>query len=61
VAGSKGDHARPVRPVVVSFPRAGLLASGSQRPRPDATSDSMVYVRYEEPRIEMLPTDEYGK
>lgn len=52
----------PVRPVVVSFPRSKLAAF-----RQAATlagkklEQRVVYVRYEEPRVEMLSATEYEK
>lgn len=52
----------PVRPVVVSFPRdrlAGFRLAAAEAGR--RLGQRAVYVRVEEPRIEMLPTEEYGK
>jgi hypothetical protein len=59
---SKSITREPVRPVVVSFPKdrlAGFRVAVTEAGR--RLGQRAVYVRYEEPRLEILPIAEYGK
>jgi hypothetical protein len=52
----------PVRPITVSFPRTALPAfkqAASEAGK--KLGQRMLYIRYEEPRVEILPASEYGK